>query len=200
MQEDVSEHESDLDLERSVGAIGRYVDDREEMLEQMFRNISRAKLKAMLPEILKVLTHLPLPPSSWNVFGTWKDFLNNIFSPYHWTSLRGCASKKRKWCHENEFSGSLTVRFMLWLQFLTLASDPFSYDPLLPRISNISSWTDWFGVFHSLQFVWLVFKRHTIITKRNESFVSSVHKCPCPFYHGVAALCFFTMFTLHKFM
>ena len=54
MQDDVSEHESDLDLERAVGAIGRYVDDREEMLEQMFRSISRTKLKAMLPEILKV--------------------------------------------------------------------------------------------------------------------------------------------------
>lgn len=52
--EECSEHESDLDLEKEVKAIGGYITDREEMIEQMFRSISATKLRAMLPEILKV--------------------------------------------------------------------------------------------------------------------------------------------------
>ena len=54
MQDDVSEHDSDLDLDNNIKAIGGYVDDRETMIEHMFRSISKSKLHAMLPEILRV--------------------------------------------------------------------------------------------------------------------------------------------------
>ena len=54
MLEEASEHESDLDLEKEVRPIGGYCHDREEMVEQMFRSISAKKLRAMLPNILKV--------------------------------------------------------------------------------------------------------------------------------------------------
>ena len=56
MLEEASEHESDLDLDKEVKPIGGYCHDREEMVEQMFRSISAKKLRAMLPEILKVNT------------------------------------------------------------------------------------------------------------------------------------------------
>ena len=54
MQDDVSEHDSDLDLANNIKAIGGDVDDRETMIEHMFRSISKSKLHAMLPEILRV--------------------------------------------------------------------------------------------------------------------------------------------------
>ena len=54
MQDDVSEHDSDLDLDNKIKAIGGYIDDRELMAEHMFRSISKTKLHAMLPEILRV--------------------------------------------------------------------------------------------------------------------------------------------------
>ena len=54
MQDDISEHDSDLDLDNNIKAIGGYVDDRETMIEHMFRSISKSKLHAMLPEILRV--------------------------------------------------------------------------------------------------------------------------------------------------
>ena len=52
---DVSDHDSDLDLGKPLMPITGYVKEREEMLEHMFRSISRRKLKAMLPKIVKVL-------------------------------------------------------------------------------------------------------------------------------------------------
>ena len=51
---DVSDHDSDLDLDKPLLPISGYIKEREVMLEHMFRSISRRKLKAMLPEILKV--------------------------------------------------------------------------------------------------------------------------------------------------
>ena len=51
---DVSDHDSDLDLDKPLLPISGYMKEREVMLEHMFRSISRRKLKTMLPEILKV--------------------------------------------------------------------------------------------------------------------------------------------------
>lgn len=52
--ESCSDCESDLDLSKELLPIGGYVASAEKMVEHMFRSISTKKLKAMLPEILKV--------------------------------------------------------------------------------------------------------------------------------------------------
>lgn len=53
-----SGNDSDLDLDKDLKPIGFYVRQRDQMLEHMFKSIGKRKLKAMLPEILKVA--LPL--------------------------------------------------------------------------------------------------------------------------------------------
>ena len=56
----MSDHDSDLDLDKPLLPISGYMREREVMLEHMFRSISRRKLRAMLPEILKVGVGLEL--------------------------------------------------------------------------------------------------------------------------------------------
>ena len=55
-EDEGSEHDSDLDLSRQIKPLGGYMRDREEMIQHMFRSISSKKLRAMLPDILKVTT------------------------------------------------------------------------------------------------------------------------------------------------
>ena len=49
-----SDCDLDMDLNKELKPIGGYLQDRELTVEHMFRSISGKKLKAMLPEILKV--------------------------------------------------------------------------------------------------------------------------------------------------
>jgi Caspase activity and apoptosis inhibitor 1 len=52
--ESCSDRESDLELSKELLSIGGYITSSEKMVDQMFRSISIKKLRAMLPEILKV--------------------------------------------------------------------------------------------------------------------------------------------------
>lgn len=45
-----------MDLNEELNPIGYYINDREEMINQMFSVIKGSKLRAMLPPILKVRT------------------------------------------------------------------------------------------------------------------------------------------------
>jgi len=45
-----------VDLNEELHPIGYYINDREEMINQMFSVIKGSKLRAMLPPILKVTT------------------------------------------------------------------------------------------------------------------------------------------------
>lgn len=45
-----------MDLNEELHPIGYYINDREEMINQMFSVIKGSKLRAMLPPILKVTT------------------------------------------------------------------------------------------------------------------------------------------------
>ena len=49
-----SDYEEDLDLSKDLLSIASYVRMKDEMVDHMFRSISRKKLRAMLPDILKV--------------------------------------------------------------------------------------------------------------------------------------------------
>lgn len=49
---------SDLDLDKELYPIGHYIKDRSELVKQMFASLKRAKVKSMLPDILKVFLHL----------------------------------------------------------------------------------------------------------------------------------------------
>lgn len=49
-----SNRESDLDLSKELLTISGYVNDKEAMIENMFKSISSKKMKTMLPEILQV--------------------------------------------------------------------------------------------------------------------------------------------------
>ncbi|ESO03080.1 hypothetical protein HELRODRAFT_192107 [Helobdella robusta] len=51
-----SECESDLDLNKELLPIAGYMDDKKQMVDNMFKSISSIKLRTMLPEILKVAT------------------------------------------------------------------------------------------------------------------------------------------------
>lgn len=57
-QEGADSDGSMLDLKENLKPIGAYVKDRKRMLNEMFRCIKGAKLQAMLPDILKVLTYI----------------------------------------------------------------------------------------------------------------------------------------------
>lgn len=52
--ESSSDNSSDLDLSKDLKPIEDYVKDRQVMIKEMFASVSRDKLRAMLPEILKV--------------------------------------------------------------------------------------------------------------------------------------------------
>lgn len=54
--EDIESSEEELDLTKECHPIGYYINNREEMINQMFSVIKGNKLKAMLPPILKVNT------------------------------------------------------------------------------------------------------------------------------------------------
>jgi hypothetical protein len=47
--------EGNIDLSEELHPIGYYINDREEMINQMFSIIKGDKLRAMLPPILKVI-------------------------------------------------------------------------------------------------------------------------------------------------
>jgi len=49
-----SDYDSDLDLSKELMPIAGYIGSSELLVTHMFRSISTKKLKAMLPEILKV--------------------------------------------------------------------------------------------------------------------------------------------------
>ena len=49
-----SDDDSDLDLSKELLPISGYVYDSEQLVQHMFRSISAKKLKAMMPDILKV--------------------------------------------------------------------------------------------------------------------------------------------------
>lgn len=49
-----SDRDSDMDLSNELQPIAGYIDSSELLVTHMFRSISTKKLKAMLPEILKV--------------------------------------------------------------------------------------------------------------------------------------------------
>lgn len=51
-----SNRESDLDLSKELLTISGYVNDKEAMIENMFKSISSKKMKTMLPEILQPLS------------------------------------------------------------------------------------------------------------------------------------------------
>lgn len=44
----------DVDLKKEIFPLGHYINDREEMIEQMFSIINGEKIRKMLPPILKV--------------------------------------------------------------------------------------------------------------------------------------------------
>lgn len=52
--EEIESSEEELDLTKECHPIGYYINDRPEMINQMFSVIKGNKLKAMLPPILKV--------------------------------------------------------------------------------------------------------------------------------------------------
>jgi len=53
-EDSCSDRDSDLDLSNELLPISGYVGSSERLVTHMFRSISAKKLKAMLPEILKV--------------------------------------------------------------------------------------------------------------------------------------------------
>lgn len=53
-EEDLESSEEELDLTKKCHPIGYYLNDRAEMINQMFSVIKGNKLRAMLPPILKV--------------------------------------------------------------------------------------------------------------------------------------------------
>jgi len=53
-EDSCSDRDSDLDLSNELLPISGYVGSSELLVTHMFRSISTKKLKAMLPEILKV--------------------------------------------------------------------------------------------------------------------------------------------------
>lgn len=50
---------SDMDLDKEIYPISHYLRDRRELVRQMFASLKRAKVKSMLPDILKVFVHPP---------------------------------------------------------------------------------------------------------------------------------------------
>lgn len=50
----VEDEDSDLDLEKDLFSIGTYLNNRPEMVEQMFHSLRGATLKRHIPDILKV--------------------------------------------------------------------------------------------------------------------------------------------------
>ncbi|CAD5111931.1 DgyrCDS1193 [Dimorphilus gyrociliatus] len=61
--ESSSDNGSDLDLNKDLKPIEEYVKDRQVMIKEMFASVSRDKLRAMLPEILK-----PIPMNDLQKF------------------------------------------------------------------------------------------------------------------------------------
>jgi len=56
-EDSCSDCDSDLDLSKELLPIAGYIGSSELLINHMFRSISTKKLKAMLPEILKVCVH-----------------------------------------------------------------------------------------------------------------------------------------------
>nr|XP_022319888.1 caspase activity and apoptosis inhibitor 1-like [Crassostrea virginica]XP_022319889.1 caspase activity and apoptosis inhibitor 1-like [Crassostrea virginica]XP_022319890.1 caspase activity and apoptosis inhibitor 1-like [Crassostrea virginica]XP_022319891.1 caspase activity and apoptosis inhibitor 1-like [Crassostrea virginica]XP_022319892.1 caspase activity and apoptosis inhibitor 1-like [Crassostrea virginica] len=52
----VEDEDSDLDLEKGLSSIGAYLNNRQEMVEQMFHSLRGATLKRHIPDILKEMT------------------------------------------------------------------------------------------------------------------------------------------------
>ena len=49
-----------MDLDKELLPIGHYIKDRRQLVRQMFSSLKKAKVKSMLPDILKVFTHLSI--------------------------------------------------------------------------------------------------------------------------------------------
>ena len=72
LEDSGSDRDSDMDLSNELLPIAGYIGSSDELVTHMFRSISTKKLKAMLPEMLKVCCLLIflelLPPSRSYVF------------------------------------------------------------------------------------------------------------------------------------
>ena len=99
-----SDCDSDLDLTKELKPIGQYVHHRELMLDHMFRSISRKKLRAMLPETLKVIPnfrghverkiskcgrHIPIVPWLMGLLSDWHGDLGGAKPLHCLIGLRG---------------------------------------------------------------------------------------------------------------
>lgn len=61
MAEEDEENDSNLELQNELKPVGDYVNDRTQLVEQIFLSIGRPQIKRMLPDILKVRVSVVTP-------------------------------------------------------------------------------------------------------------------------------------------